>query len=468
MSSIAQSVFPFKLEEEKDLEITSHAGLPLVHELFHQMKLPKLIRKHLRLKESGWEESELIELLISLAVMGGDHLSDLEILRSDKALQKLIRKQGSMPSVKALERLLKLFHVYQLRPEGVDAWVPKESEALRGLSRIHREITRQLIEKSGIRTATIENDATIIFSEKQQAMGTYKGGTGYAPALGVVAELGLVLHDEFRDGNVPAAFEVKGFFEESLKGLPKSVKKVRARLDGAYYNFEELIPFLIKHGIEFTITGKKSKSIVEWIQALPESAWKPLMRMTEKGLVETGREWAEMPWTSAEGTRAQMHERTLRCLITRKKQQQWELFQSEFKAEVTEKDRYEVIATNMSWEGNRLILWHYERGGSIEQVHDRIKNDLAGGTLPCAEFGANAAWFRIQCLAWNLVRALQLHALPEDFSRCHLKKLRLWLFNIAGRVVHHARQLILKINPTEGMFEIYRQARLKIASLEFP
>ena len=134
---------------------------------------------------------------------------------------------------------------------------------------------------------------------------------------------------------------------------------------------------------------------------------------------------------------------------------------------MTEKDRYEVIVTNMGWEGGRLILWHYGRGGAIEQIHDRIKNDLAGGVLPCAEFGANAAWWRLQCLTWNLVRALQLYVLPDDFQNCHLKKLRLWLFNIAGKVVTHARQLILKLSEGHPIFEIYQKARLKIAVLEF-
>lgn len=105
-----------------------------------------------------------------------------------------------------------------------------------------------------------------------------------------------------------------------------------------------------------------------------------------------------------------------------------------------------MIATNRDWKGDRLIRWHYERGGSIEHVHDRVKNDLAGHVLPCAEFGANAAWWRLQGLAWNIVRAMQLEILPEEFRQCHLKRLRFHLFCIAGRVIRHARDLILKLS----------------------
>jgi hypothetical protein len=467
MRAVTQSVFSFKLEEEKDLKITSHAGLPLLHELFHQMKLPKLIRKHLKLKEKGWQEEELIEVLISLSVVGGDQMSDIEILKKEASFLSLINKKQGLPSVKALERFLRKFHEEQKRPEDVDAWVPPESSALQSLSGLHQELTRDLIKKSGIKVATIENDTTIVFSNKQEALGTYKGGIGYAPVLGTIAELGLVLHDEFRDGNVPASFEVTAFFKKCLQAIPKTVEKIRARLDGAYYNLEDLIPFFKKENIEFTVTGKKSKSFVDAIAALSETKWKRLQKQTDAGLKDTGKEWAELEWVSAGGTRAEMKEKSLRYLVTRKSEVQWELFQKEFNAEVKAKDRYEVIATNMDWKGERLILWHYERGGSIEHIHDRIKNDLAGGMLPCGEFGANSAWFRLQCLAWNLVRTLQQYALPDDFKNCHLKKLRLWIFNIAGKVVEHSRKLILKLREGDPIFKIYYEARQKIAAFSF-
>ena len=142
-----------------------------------------------------------------------------------------------------------------------------------------------------------------------------------------------------------------------------------------------------------------------------------------------------------------------------------ELYKDNAIEEAALKERYEVIVTNMDWEGDRLIRWHYERGGTIEHVNKQVKSDVAGGMLPCGEFGANAAWWRLQCIAHNLVRALQLHALPEEFSRCRLKKLRLWLINIAGRVIESGRQVILKLTQGHPSFEIYREARRLIACL---
>ena len=125
---IAQTVLPFKLEEgNRDDEMTGLAGLPLVYEFIQRSGLRKQIRKHLKLKECGWSEVELIETVVMLVAAGGEHLEDVRMLSSDKALQQLLGKNwkkvkgdeeseesknamGAIPSAKALERFLKRFH----------------------------------------------------------------------------------------------------------------------------------------------------------------------------------------------------------------------------------------------------------------------------------------------------------------------------------------------------------------------
>jgi hypothetical protein len=50
-------------------------------------------------------------------------------------------------------------------------------------------------------------DASIIESRKREAFWHYDGGRGYQPEIAVWAETGLILADEFRDGNAPAGFD---------------------------------------------------------------------------------------------------------------------------------------------------------------------------------------------------------------------------------------------------------------------
>ena len=54
-----------------------------------------------------------------------------------------------------------------------------------------------------------------------------------------------------------------------------------------------------------------------------------------------------------------------------------------------------AVATNLwDWAPKKLLQWHREKAGSIEAAHNVIKNELAGGVMPCGRFGSNAAWLR--------------------------------------------------------------------------
>jgi hypothetical protein len=90
------------------------------------------------------------------------------------------------------------------KPEQI-AFIPEEADALAGLGEVNRELVRELGRRCpDQRIATVDQDATIIESHKQEALRTYEGERGYPPMLAVWAEMDAVLADEFRDGNVPA------------------------------------------------------------------------------------------------------------------------------------------------------------------------------------------------------------------------------------------------------------------------
>ena len=93
----------------------------------------------------------------------------------------------------------------------------------------------------------------------------------------------------------------------------------------------------------------------------------------------------------------------------------------------------------------KLIEWHREKAGTIEGVHDVLKNELATGVLPSKYFGANAAWLRLAVIAYNVLTALKRLALPADLLRARPKRLRFLIFYTAGRLVHHARQMRLRL-----------------------
>jgi hypothetical protein len=44
--------------------------------------------------------------------------------------------------------------------------------------------------------------------------------------------------------------------------------------------------------------------------------------------------------------------------------------------------RFAVQSNLWQWKAARLIDWHQERAGTLEGVHDVLKNDLGAGVLP--------------------------------------------------------------------------------------
>jgi hypothetical protein len=64
---------------------------------------------------------------------------------------------------------------------------------------------------------------------------------------------------------------------------------------------------------------------------------------------------------------------------------------------------------------------------------------------PCGRFGAHAAWYRLSLLPDNVLSALKSLALPPALSAARPKRLRFTLFTLAGRLLTHAGQLVLRV-----------------------
>jgi len=95
-----------------------------------------------------------------------------------------------------------------------------------------------------------------------------------------------------------------------------------------------------------------------------------------------------------------------------------------------------------------LVRWHWEKAGTIEHVHRSMKDELGAGVLPSQRFGANAAWFRINAITYNLLTLLKRRALPERFRLARPKRLRFEIFNAPARLVVHQSQLIATLGAT--------------------
>ena len=208
----------------------------------------------------------------------------------------------------------------------------------------------------------------------------------------------------------------------------------------------------------------------EAARRVAESEWRPLAR--KRG--EPAQEWAEVVYVpNAIAHRKDFPE--YRYLAIREELEQGELPGMEesqqqelpFATVVMGKRSYRLrgMVTNREGEGAALIRWHHLRCGKSEEAHAMLKRELAGGRFPSGKFGANAAWWALVVLAYNLHMALQRLALPEKLKGKRLKAIRFGLIGLPGRVVERGRQLFVRLARGHPALAWLIEMRRKLAAL---
>jgi hypothetical protein len=484
---MTQGALPFKYEEEKKgLGLTALGGLPVYLDMARVMDLAGSIDRHVGVRKhsQGWTDSQVVMSLILMNIAGGDCVDDLKILEQDEGFRKVLintrwygkrRKQRrilerrwrkeckrAVPSASSVFRYLNAFGIdYQAKAGS--AVIPEPSTHTQGFAQVNKDVLSFMQRCRRQPVATLDMDATLVSSQKTEALYCYKGFSAYQPLTTWWAEQGLVVHSEFRDGNVPAGYEQLRVFKAALQCLAGDVEQVQLRSDTAGYQHD-----LLKYcdsgqdprfgRIEFAIGCPVSKQFKRAVEEVCEDDWQPMFFEKDGQKIATGRQWAEVCFVPDEiGT--SKNGPSYRYLATRQViEEQCSLAgmdedkQYPF-ATMTQKDRkYKVfgIVTNKDQNGNDLINWLYERCGHSEEVHRAMKADFAGGTLPCGGFGQNTAWWWIMLLAFNLNAVMKRLALGDQWAMRKMKAIRFTLIHIPARIITSGRQLIIRCGRAVG------------------
>jgi hypothetical protein len=413
-------------------------------ETMRSLGLDKTIAKTLQVREreSGYSEARKVEALVLLLAAGGDCIDDIEVLRADAGLCRLV---GSLPGADAVRTFLYEFHAEELiaearaaRKKDQVAYVPGENKALSELAAVNEAFVHRVSRLSSCTRATLDHDATILESRKREAQPHYKGGRGYQPAVVYWAEQDLVVADEFRDGNVPAGMDNLRLIQRAFASLPSTVREWCFRADSACYE-ERVLKWLAdpdreggpKGEIGFTISADMSVELRAVCARVPEALW----RLVEERVGETVH-CTEVEFTPGDWPK---QAEPLRYLAVRFTTRQGELFGD------GRRIKYLAVVTNREGEVVDLLRWHWQKAGTVEHVHDVTKNELGARVPPCGRFGANAAWYRMSMLTYNVLSAMKSLALPGELGSARPKRLRFLLFNIAGHIISTGGRLVLRI-----------------------
>ncbi len=503
---MTQGILPFKYEsEEKTTGMTALGGLPAYLDLAQVIGLSKSVQKHLKVRQGGqgWTDTQMVLALVLLNLAGGDCVEDIKVLEADDGFCEVLKKAElhglrrkvrrallgrwrkertrTVPSPSAIFRYLAQFHDEEQEGNRVPgkALIAVANAHLRGFEEINQDLVAFSSRQQSASTATLDMDATLVATSKADALFCYKGYKSYQPLNTWWAEQEIILHSEFRDGNVPAGFEQLRVFKEALACLPEGIEQVRLRSDTAGYQ-HNLLRYCASGAnsrfgvVEFAIGCDVTPEYKKAVSEVEESQWHPIYKLVNGIKEKTGVEWAEVCFVpNAIGHSKKGPE--YRYLAKREALVEQQVLPGmepqlslPFPTMQLKGKKYKVfgIVTNMDWEGEELIHWYHKRCGKSEEAHAVMKDDLAGGKLPSADFGANAAWWWIMILAFNVNAMMKKLALGESWQPKRMKTIRFSLINLPGRVVKRSRRLIIRLTKNHPSLELLVEARKKIAMLK--
>ncbi len=416
-----QGILPFRIERT-DEPLVARGGLMLAYEMARALRLPQVIDRELPAPGSGhsYQPSEFVMPLVLMMHGGGRKLEELREIEAEGSLRELLEMARFPASCT------------------VGDWLRRMGEGkrgLEGLGRVNRHVVAEALKRDSRTGYTLDSDATVIEAEKEEAQWTYKKEKGYQPLLGFLFELGVGLADEFRDGNVPAGAGATEFLKRCQQEMPKGKRIAYYRADSASYQ-ASVINHCFREGILFTITADQDSGVKEAVRSIKEAEWRPCWG---------DREVAETVHTMGHTKEA------FRLIVQRWPKLQAELFDGSPYC-------YHVIATNREEKTEEVIALHDQRG-QAENFIKELKEGFGMDWMPCGEAYANAVFFRIGLIAYNLFQALKLLGLPPWWRNSTIATVRWRLYQTAGRVARHGHRVILKLAVSIDKLGLFLQVR---------
>ena len=420
-------------------EVTAHAGAALWIETVRRSGVITAVDRLFPGKKNpkGLTHGQMVESLVLLSALAGECPDDLQTLRQDRGLEAMLGFK--LPAPSTVRAWLDKFHdtaAMAARPSQ-GSFIPRESAHLAGLREVLRQAVRAYIAVIATsRQATLDVDAHLVESSKREARATYEGYRGFQPMIVTWGETGLILADQFRDGNVPASKDTAKVVDDAYDALPSRSDgwDVRVRSDSAAYE-EPVLAHWVERGWKFAVSADMTPQLRQEIERVKIEEWH-MWKVEERGFV---REWAEVAYTpsrKAEKRNLQPY----RFLAIRIRSPQGVLFSDGAGVKL-----FAVVTNDWEMGGRELLEWHRGKAGTVEHTHRWLKDELAAGVYPSGKFGANAAWLRLQALTSNLFLLFRVTALDEQYRNARPKRIRFAIFNHVAQVVRRAGQTLMQV-----------------------
>lgn len=432
---MTKKILNFKLDKT-DNQLTSKCGLIEIYDLAISLGIKELISNYIPRSKSNrsYKSEDYVTPILLTLLGGGKRIDDIREIKRDKALRKVC-KISNVPS-----------------PDAIGRWLRNEKN-LKALKKINTIICKKIIKKVERNGFTIDNDATYAESSNKGAKQTYKDFRGYSDLYTFIADFGLCISHDFREGNISPATGIKEQLIESYDFIKDSGKEISYfRSDSAAYQ-SSILNYCGKKGITFMITARKDLAVKKIISELPEDGW---IRIFDEHGKETNKEYYETVHTTNKGDKA--FSLIVQRQLIEDKNETLILFPND-------RYKYHVIATNEENLESEEIIKYANGRGNVENYIKETKYGFGLDNFPSYDFIGNAVWHELGVLAYNLVIAFKTIVLDEEWEQMTVSTLRWEFMFIAGKVIEHGRRIILKVS--NEYYDLLHKARDKIRSLIF-
>jgi hypothetical protein len=434
-----------------DEDVTGVAGAALWGPLLDRLNLVDVAdgRRLRPIGPGGYTGGECYRTLVEVLLAGGEFLSDRSLL---EGATEALRGGHAFPSHTTLFRFC----------AGADFGRAQKAAAV-NRTMLARAWALGAGPSGGL--VTIDPDATLVDTyglAKEGSRFTYRGEVGLSPLVGVCGETGDVLALRARGGNAHPGRAIAGFVKECAAAVPTAVRAVKnlwVRIDSAGYQ-HDVFTACEALGAAFSITAPQRSNVRATVLALATDSgtvWVPALGAeTEKG--------SEIAQTTLEIGRTKRHRRVLRLIVRR----QPTSVGDQLAFDDLDGWRFHAIVTNLPalFAPPEMVEAHHRlRGGIPEDTIRQLKEDFGLIHAPVRNFFGNWLWWHACALAHNVARWIRDHLLPREFRRCRGKRLRIAFFNVAARVVTHARQLWLRIPRSHAWADAFIEALTRIRAL---
>ena len=412
------NILSHKLSTTHEL-LTSRGGLLTIATLMQKINLTNLIDTHFVLPKSnrGFNPSTFISSLILMQHEGGIRLDDLKYLKKDEALTKLLGLKN-IP-----------------QPDSVGDWLRRTgANGVNSISLINKELCSIALKDT--KQITLDIDASEIRSHKKEAKKTYKFNHGYMPMVGHIAEINHVIETDFREGNVSPKTKNLEFIKKCRDNLPDGVELSYLRIDCAGYQ-KSIIKYCDEQNIHFAIRAMMSKSIRSYINSLAEIDWEPVIISGKESKMCSHRTTHKIS----------NYEKPFTLIIQRTPKSGQQQLDFDEESDNLQAGGYvhRAIATSLnSMSDSEIINWYNMRAEKSENKIKELMLDFGAAHMPCGQFQANALYFSICTLSYNLFVMLRNH-LPDEFKKSRAKAVRLRIYAMAAKLIKHSRQYKFKL-----------------------